>query len=87
MSMSDMDCSDEEGGTKPNIEMNVKIPQMKPRIINRQTKPRPVKAKMGIAPVGQRTRPAGVFQAALRAAVPNNTLGQSSPKPAVKVNR
>merc|ERR1712228_504181 len=35
MSVSDMDCSDDEAGNKTNIEMNVKIPQMQPRVINR----------------------------------------------------
>ena len=35
MSVSDMDCSDDEGGNKTNIEMNVKIPTMQPRVIKR----------------------------------------------------
>ena len=41
MSVSDMDCSDDEAtpGGKGAIEMNVKIPQMQPRVIHHSTRP------------------------------------------------
>lgn len=74
MSVSDMDCSDDEGN-KTNIEMNVKIPAFAPRIINRAKtrQTRPTRGRT-VSQVGPRRVSPGRFQPAAAAAGPATGL-------------